>query len=249
MTKISSAEYRKAIGELIKTDCKAISDIKLLEYLLSFCYSPIEARNFAKKIFSEFGTLSSVLAAQTNVLMQTGLSASAAMLLRLSILQNHVVALESAKKGEIYNTAEKTASLLIKLFAGSSHERIFLLMLNDKFEYIGIAPIGEGVVNTVSFENRAILEFAMKNQATKLVLAHNHPSGEANPSSFDITGTKNVKDACALIGVTLLEHFVIADEDWHPIILFSNQIVNTAPRSYYPEHMFHKAKISRALIT
>ena len=248
MTNISASEYRKAIGELIKSDCNAISDIKLLEFLLAFCYSPEDAKSYAKKIFAEFGTLSCALSAPTDSLMAIGLSASAAMLLRLSILQNHVVVLEGAKKGEIFNTAEKTAALLVKLFAGCSHERIFLLMLNNDFEYIGVTSIGEGVVNTVSFEGRAVLELAIKNKATKLVLAHNHPSGEANPSCFDASVTKDLKDTCALMGITLLEHFVIAGEDWYPIILFSNKISNSAPRSYYPEKMFHKAKISRALV-
>lgn len=245
MSIISASDYRKTINPVVKEDIKSLSDKQLLTYLLSFCVSPETAKAYAKKLFARFGSLLNILHAETQDLMSCDLPESAAVMIRLSIMRHYISARETVRQSCLFDTAEKAGTFFIKLFAGLSYERLYMLMLNKKYEYIGLSLLSEGVVNNLAFQNRMIVEQAVKNRASIIILAHNHPFGDPEASDVDMSSTNEIDRSCQMVGITLAEHLVIADAEWYPIILYSKILPLAVPSSFYSESLLAKAESER----
>lgn len=98
-------------------------------------------------------------------------------------------------------------------------EYLMALFLNAKYELISKEIVGLGTVNSVSILPRDILIPALECNSVGIILVHNHPSGNLEPSRDDILVTKNIKKACELVGFELLDHIIVAGNNWRPIDL------------------------------
>ena len=96
-------------------------------------------------------------------------------------------------------------------------EQLKLIILNNSNEILKIQNIVEGNTNMVSADAKNILSEVIKMQAPKIILVHNHPSGNREPSQNDITFTNRIKKACEILGVQLLDHIIIAGERYTSI--------------------------------
>ena len=90
-------------------------------------------------------------------------------------------------------------------------EQFFLMMFNTKQMLIGEKMMSKGTVNASLAGTREIFIEALRYQAVSLILVHNHPSGDPEPSKEDIFMTERIKKAGELIGIRLLDHIVIGD--------------------------------------
>ncbi|MBQ4522622.1 MAG: DNA repair protein RadC [Lachnospiraceae bacterium] len=90
-------------------------------------------------------------------------------------------------------------------------EVIVLLVFNGKHRLIKSIPISQGTVNSSITTPREILTLALRYEAVYIVLLHNHPSGDATESSSDLKFTKDIQNACKLIGIELSDHIIIGD--------------------------------------
>ena len=96
-------------------------------------------------------------------------------------------------------------------------EKLKLVILNNSNEILKIQNITEGNSNMVAADAKNILPEVIKMQAPKIILLHNHPSGNPIPSKSDIDFTKRMKQACELLGVQLIDHIVIAENGYTSI--------------------------------
>lgn len=96
-------------------------------------------------------------------------------------------------------------------------ELLKLVILNNSNEILKIQTITEGNSNMVSADAKNILSEVIKMQAPKIILVHNHPSGNRTPSENDIKFTKRIKQACEILGIQLLDHIIIADSNYTSI--------------------------------
>ena len=90
-------------------------------------------------------------------------------------------------------------------------EYVKLLLLNSKNIVIKIIDISKGGMNSTIVEPKEILQEAIKTGVPRIVLAHNHPSGDSTPSKADVEMTKRLYMACNILGIQLLDHIVIGD--------------------------------------
>ncbi|MBQ3513745.1 MAG: DNA repair protein RadC [Lachnospiraceae bacterium] len=90
-------------------------------------------------------------------------------------------------------------------------EVIVLLVFNGKHRLIKSIPISQGTVNSSITTPREILTLALRHEAVYIVLLHNHPSGDATESTSDLKFTKDIHNACKLIGIELSDHIIIGD--------------------------------------
>ena len=88
------------------------------------------------------------------------------------------------------------------------------MCLDAKCAVICCEKIGEGGVNSAGVPVRAIVEKALKADATSAILAHNHPSGLAFPSKEDIYTTRRVAAALDAVNIQLTDHIIVAEDDW-----------------------------------
>jgi DNA repair protein RadC len=96
------------------------------------------------------------------------------------------------------------------------HREFFkILLLNNANKLLGITHLSEGSINGVVVDIRYIIQVAILSNATGIILCHNHPSGNLQPSSQDDTVTGKVQAACKLFDIKLLDHLVISSESYY----------------------------------
>ena len=239
----TSSEYRQPFNKIILSEgASSLSDKELLKYIFSFAAKPNLAQKYAKTLFSAYGSLNNILCASLQEILNLGIPESLAVLVKLAVHQYQVTAYEILQKERIYDTAEKIGSLFINLYAGLPYEKLYMLMLNEKCEFIGLVPLFDGAVNNVQIQDRPIIETAIRNHASIVVLAHNHPYGTCEPSDMDTNTTCNLHSMFAKFGITLAEHFVIADNQWSPVIALTSRVPNYFPDSFYGYYWMEYAK-------
>lgn len=88
-------------------------------------------------------------------------------------------------------------------------EHCMALYLDSQFRLIASEEVSRGTLNQASVYPREILKAALRHHAAAVILAHNHPSGVAEPSQADLTLTRHLKQALALVDIRLLDHLVV----------------------------------------
>jgi DNA repair protein RadC len=95
-------------------------------------------------------------------------------------------------------------------FCGQQHETFVALFLDSQNRLIAADELFQGTLTQTSVYPREVVKAALKHNAAALILAHNHPSGVAEPSVADELLTRNLKQALALVDVRVLDHFIVA---------------------------------------
>lgn len=95
------------------------------------------------------------------------------------------------------------------------HESMFCLLLNRANNTIGWFMLSKGGINGTTADIKIITLEAIKALASNVILAHNHPSGNIQPSNIDKTLTKQVKQALNLFMINLLDHLIVTEDDYY----------------------------------
>jgi len=93
------------------------------------------------------------------------------------------------------------------------HKETFkMLLLNRANKVLGISTISEGGLSGTVTDVRIIFQYAIKSNASGIIIAHNHPSGNTNPSESDLKITMKIKNAGGLLDIQLLDHIILTPE-------------------------------------
>lgn len=113
---------------------------------------------------------------------------------------------------------EDVVSLLMEEMRLEKQEIVKLIILNNKNEIIKMKNVALGGINSVNMSLKDILAEPIKMQAPKIILVHNHPSGDATPSKADIQMTTKIFEVIQLFNIELLDHIVIGNGNFTSII-------------------------------
>lgn len=119
-------------------------------------------------------------------------------------------------KNQITNTAD--VNKFIRQFYGDDleiYESMFLLMLNRKNDTIGYAKISQGGISGTVVDVRIIAKYAIESLASSIILCHNHPSGNVNPSPQDIAITEKIKNAFTFFDIQVLDHIILTADNYY----------------------------------
>jgi DNA repair protein RadC len=94
-------------------------------------------------------------------------------------------------------------------------EEFKVLLLNRSNAVLGIIAVSKGGISGTVTDVRIILQAALKSNASGLIVCHNHPSGNLNPSESDTKITQKIKEAGSIMDIQLLDHLIINDEDYY----------------------------------
>ncbi len=114
-------------------------------------------------------------------------------------------------------TDAKQAYEIFKDMSSLKRERVDLICLNSRFEYICRESIAMGSLNCAKLSPREVLYTSITNNSAFVILAHNHPSGDSTPSEEDILLTKNIVNILDITGIQLLDHIVIGKSTWSSV--------------------------------
>jgi len=113
-----------------------------------------------------------------------------------------------------YVSSPRDGYTLLRPYAeGEIQENLWVILLNTKRRVIGIERVYRGTLDTTPVRVAEIMRPAILAGASAIIVAHNHPSGDTTPSGSDVAMTKRVIDAGDLLGISVLDHLVISDEN------------------------------------
>jgi len=111
----------------------------------------------------------------------------------------------------IVKSSSDVANLLMEEMRYEKREKVKLIILNSKNIILRIRDISYGGNNFAVVDPKDVLIEAVKSEAPRIILVHNHPSGDPSPSKKDIEITNQIYEASKLLGIELLDHIVIGD--------------------------------------
>lgn len=123
-----------------------------------------------------------------------------------------------ASEREKILSAENAYKILLSVFDSETiqYKEFFkVILMNRANKVLGVCHILEGGLNETSADIRIIMQAVILGNASAIILAHNHPSGNIQPSMQDDQVTKRVKEIAKLIGINLLDHLIITDETYY----------------------------------
>ena len=190
-------------------------ELYVLELLLYYCIPQKDTNPIAHALLNHFGSLTAVFEATPEELTKVpGIGKNAATFLNLIPQAGRYYQIKRAEPGRILRTIEQCGSYLVPYFSGRENETVFLLCLDAKCKVLACREVGEGSVNSANVPIRRVVEIALAEGASTVVLAHNHPSGIAIPSGEDIATTRRLYAALSTVDVILADHIVVADDDY-----------------------------------
>lgn len=120
------------------------------------------------------------------------------------------------------------AKMLMDEMKFEKQEKLKIIIMNSKNEVLRIKDIVTGDSNVANVSIKQIISEPLKMQAPKIILVHNHPSGDITPSKSDYELTKQAFKICKIIGIEMLDHIIIGNNNYESIFLrrdFKNEIV------------------------
>ena len=120
---------------------------------------------------------------------------------------------EELKRGESIRRPHMVFDYLKIILAGKEREVFVALYLDNKHRLIVAEELSRGTIGQATVYPREAVKCALKHNAAAVIVAHNHPSGVVEPSTNDMVITRRLKDAFSLVGVTVLDHVIVAGNE------------------------------------
>ena len=211
---VHDGHREKMRRRFLETGLDSFAEHEALELLLFYAIPRRDTNALAHQLMDHFGSLDAVLSAPVEELMRMdGIGENAAVLLKLvpRVVQKAKLA---ANKETIINSTEKAGDYLLERFRGEKNEVIYQLCLDRKGKLLSCRRLNEGGADSSELNIRRLVENALLVSASAVILSHNHPSGIALPSSEDYATTERVQTALNMVGVALVDHIIVADDDF-----------------------------------
>ncbi|WP_253300195.1 RadC family protein [Wolbachia endosymbiont of Chironomus riparius] len=211
MTEDYKKGHRKRLREKIILDNgQSLLDYEILEHILYSAYSRIDVKPIAKKLIHHFGSLSKIFNAELEALHNIDGVNDSAISAIFCVKQAFVrCTREEIKKLPIINNWKKLLDYLRTSIGKINKENFRVLYMNKKYHLIAEDINNVGTIDQTPIYIREIIKRALVIGSTSIVISHNHPSGDVNPSNSDIELTKLLARACQSTGIELIDHVII----------------------------------------
>ena len=185
-----------------------------LEMYLFYAIPRKDTNPLAHKLLERYITIGGVCDAPIDELMnEFNLSESAAAFLKM-LPEMARLYKESKMSDDNIIDYEHMGEMFQTKFIGRTNEAVALLLGDAKGKLLYFNIITKGSLNSSDMPVRKIVDLALRHNAKTAFLAHNHPSGTALPSHSDIVSTKTVRETLLSVGIDLVDHFIVTDDDY-----------------------------------
>jgi len=200
--------------KLLARGAAALSDAELLAIFLRTGVPGKTAVDLARDLLTRFGSLRALLEADLRQFCEgEGLGAAkyAQLQATTEMARRHLA--ETLRRGNALENPEATRRYVSARLRDYPHEVFACLFLDNRHRVIAFEELFQGTINGASVHPREVVKKALAHNAAAVILAHNHPSGVAEPSQADRHITQQLVDALGLVEVRVLDHLVIGDGD------------------------------------
>lgn len=198
--------------KLLTNGAAALSDAELLAIFLRTGVRGCTAVDLSRQLLQKFGSLRALLTAdQAQFCEAKGLGTAKFVQLQavLEMARRHLQ--ETLQTQDAFTNPNDTAAYLSSQLRDYQQEVFACLFLDNQHRLIRFEQLFFGTIHGANVHPREVVKRALAHNAAAVILAHNHPSGVAEPSSADIQITQQLKQALDLVDIRVLDHFIVGD--------------------------------------
>ncbi len=204
-------EHRRRLKDrFLEQGLDNFSDYEALELMLTYAISQKDVKPLAKDLLKRFGSFQRVLEAPVSELTHVhGIGRHAAILINFSRECSAYYLRHAVEKRDLISSPRDLVSYCRSAMAHLSDEQFRVVYLNAKNQIIKDEVLQEGTVDQTAVYPRKIIEKALQHKAVALILVHNHPSGNPEPSAQDRQLTGSIISAAATMDIRVHDHIII----------------------------------------
>jgi DNA repair protein RadC len=198
--------------KLLSEGAARLTDAELLAVLFGTGCRGLSAVDLGGRLLREFGCLRGLMSADRERCRNTpGLGARRYGLLQAALELSRRHYQQEVASGPALESPAATKALLIARLRDSPYEVFCCLFLDNRHRLIAFDELFRGTIDGASVHPREVVRQALHRNAAAVILAHNHPSGVAEPSQADELITLRLRDALALVDIRVLDHLIVGD--------------------------------------
>lgn len=194
---------------LIQGGPEALLDHELVEYLLALAIPRRDTKPMARALIEEFGGLGPLLSADPESLARAGLSEGVVAALKIAEASALRLLKGRLKDRPILSDWQALGDYLRADMAHRAVERVRVLHLNSKNLLVRDELVSEGSIDQAAVHVREVIRRAIELHSAALIIVHNHPSGDPQPSRQDIALTKELIAAAKPLGIAVHDHIIV----------------------------------------
>ena len=192
---------------------------QLLELLLFYAIPYRDTNPTAHELISRFGSLKGVFRASIKELEEVpGVGRGAAVMLKLAIDCAADYLSSDRKQNLHFDSIQRIGEYLVDFYGNTSEEFVTLMLLDNGRSLVSCHKIFSGKISSAALRPSTLIEHAILYNASSAVVAHNHPNGIALPNKDDLDTTHDFAIAFATSGITLVDHIIVANNDFCSIV-------------------------------
>jgi DNA repair protein RadC len=188
----------------------SLADAELVAILLRTGVKGMSAVELARQLLARFGSVSALLEAGSRGVEMPGLGVAKLAQLKAAFELARRALREEISSRDALNSSRAVRDYLRLTLAGREQEIFAVLLLDAQHRVIACEELFQGTLTQTSVYPREVVKCALKHNAAAVIIAHNHPSGVAEPSHADEILTRSLKSALTLVDVQVLDHFIVA---------------------------------------
>jgi len=204
--------HRQRLREKLSEEPKALADYELLELLLGQVLPRRDTKPLAKDLVARFGSLRGVMTARPEALCEIkGFGESLAG--HWALLREIFARLGEApvREKQVFSGPEVVAEAARARIGHLGVEEFWVALVDNKNRLMAWERVGKGTVDETAVYPREVLALALRHQASGLILAHNHPGGDPNPSVQDRDLTRRIARSAQELGLRVLDHLIVTE--------------------------------------
>lgn len=204
--------HRKRLKEKFDKTPNILADYEILELMLGYAIPRKDVKAIAKDILKKTNNMGDIFSLDCADIKGAGRETERFFRI-VAEFYNRVENSKSEFKESI--TSPLQIYRLLKYSMGFAENELFtVILLNSKSQLISKKVLTEGIVNRAIVYPRQIAEYALKEKAVYVVLAHNHPTGDSSPSKKDIELTQHIKESLDTLGIILRDHIIVCKNEY-----------------------------------
>lgn len=198
--------------KLLEQGSGSLSDAELLAIFLRTGVSGKSAVDLARHLLNQFGSLRALLEAELGAFSeQLGLGPAKFAQLQAVLEMGRRHLAERMRQKTALENPQVVRDYLKAMLRHEPHEVFGCLFLDSKHQVLTFETLFRGSIDNTAVHPREVVKRSLANNAAAVILCHNHPSGNSDPSQADRLLTKRLQKALELVDVRVLDHFIVGD--------------------------------------
>lgn len=203
--------HRKRVKDkFLQSGLSNFAEHEILELLLFYSIPQADTNPTAHRLINTFGSLAGVMeASYENLLSVKGVGEQSATLIKLlpaimSEFNKHQL------QRAVINNQRDAMQYLMNIYKGVAVEQFYVICINAKNEVICVKQMNTGTASKVDVKIRSITELCLKQNCDRIIISHNHPQSDAQPSVDDITMTERIFNSSVLNEIDIIDHIIVS---------------------------------------